>query len=593
MRRPSIRTSAVVLIATAAVAIVSVCVSTSLLIRERVRSQALLDLQILAVTAANSLSDAGATSLRTTGDRGFWTLQGYQFRYFRYDLTGTSKSPDRIDPFTRRLLSYVSDYAAPGFYYDDEHKETYLYSIVDLSVEDDGQFLVVTRTSDATRQVVGTFVALAGAMGTLAIVVIVMVGLTIVRRAQDSQIAVHEAARAYAAGNLSFRVHTAGTSAESALVDEINAMAEALESRFAGIRDDREDLEAILSSMIEGVIVLNPDRTIRRINGAAARLFKVSAAGSVGRTVLECLRNAQVDEIASLTLETDEPVERPLTLYGEQTAHLQLHATRLAGGTTAETTGIVVVTSDVTRLQQLEKIRRDFVANVSHELRTPITSIKGFVETLQDGVLDDREQSERFIEIILRHTNRLNLIIEDLLTLSRLEQPDSELLLGVHSIRPTIDAVVDVCQSQAEARNITIRSSVAGTDTVRFNPTLLEQALVNLVDNAVKYSAEGTTVEIRVRSDEAIVRVDVIDQGQGISPEDLPRIFERFYRTDKARSRALGGTGLGLAIVKHIARAHGGDVTASSEIGRGSTFSLSIPQVRANSVVPNDRPAEA
>lgn len=312
--------------------------------------------------------------------------------------------------------------------------------IMDLSDVDDGQFLVVTRTIDATRQVVGTFIALTAAMGTVAVVVILLVGLTIVRRAHDSQLAV----RAYSAGDLSFRVHAAGTSAEAALVDEINAMAEALESRFAGIRDDREDLEAILSSMIEGVIVLNPDRTIRRINGAAARLFKVSPEQTVGQTVLECLRNAQIDEIASLTFGTDQPTERALTLYGDRIAHLQLHATRLAGGDSAETTGIVVVTSDVTRLQQLEKIRRDFVANVSHELRTPIASIKGFVETLQDGVLDDRKQSERFIEIIMRHTNRLNLIIEDLLTLSRLEQPDSELVLRVHSVGPTIAAAPDL-----------------------------------------------------------------------------------------------------------------------------------------------------
>ena len=357
---------------------------------------------------------------------------------------GDSRDPPAwIDPLTSRILLHASENPNPGFYYDDAHQETYLFSMVDLSAGEDAAFLLVIRSIESARQVVGTFVALAAISGAVAVVVILLVGLTIVRRAHDSQLAVREAAKAYGAGELSFRVHTAGTSAEAALVDEINAMAEALEGRFAGIRDDREDLEAILSSMIEGVIVLNPDRTIRRINGAAARLFDVPAAQSAGQTVLECLRNAQIDEIAA-THHGDRRASRArVTLYGEQPPHLQLHATRLAGGAAGRTTGMVVVTSDVTRLQQLENIRRDFVANVSHELRTPITSIKGFVETLQDGVLDDREQSERFLEIILRHTNRLNLIIEDLLTLSRLEQPGSELTLRTHSVRPVIETAVE------------------------------------------------------------------------------------------------------------------------------------------------------
>ena len=399
MRKPSIRTSAVVLIMTATLAIIAVCLSTSFLVRERVRNQALLDLQVVAATAASSLSSAGDSSLRTAGDRGFWTLQGYQFRFYRHDLTAPGDAPAWMDPLTRRLLDHLSEHQNPGYYYDEVHDETYLFFVADLSAGHDA-FLLVTRSAAAAMQLVGTFIALTVALGAVAVAVILLVGFTIVRRADDSQAAVREAARAYSRGDLSFRVHTAGTSAEAHLVDEVNAMAEALESRFAGIRDDREDLEAILSSMIEGVIVLNPDRTIRRINGAAARLFNVSPEQCAGHTVLECLRNAQIDEIAALTTATDEPVERPLTLYGEQPTHLQLHATRLAGGAAGKTTGIVVVTSDVTRLQQLENIRRDFVANVSHELRTPITSIKGFVETLQDGVLDDRSQSERFLEII-------------------------------------------------------------------------------------------------------------------------------------------------------------------------------------------------
>jgi two-component system phosphate regulon sensor histidine kinase PhoR len=225
-------------------------------------------------------------------------------------------------------------------------------------------------------------------------------------------------------------------------------------------------------------------------------------------------------------------------------------------------------------------MRRDFVANVSHELKTPVTSIKGFAETLEDGALDDPEAAHRFVRIISGQADRLNSIIEDLLALSTLEQSgDSPLLqLEEADLCDVVAVALEVCGPKAEAKNIELREDCPGRLFARVSPPLLEQAVVNLIDNAVKYSADGSTVVVTLeeRGDEVVV--SVTDEGQGVAREHLPRLFERFYRVDKARSRDLGGTGLGLAIVKHVAQIHGGRVSVDSVVGRGSTFRIHLPR---------------
>ena len=230
-------------------------------------------------------------------------------------------------------------------------------------------------------------------------------------------------------------------------------------------------------------------------------------------------------------------------------------------------------------LEQLKRVRSDFVANVSHELKTPITSIKGFVETLLDGAMHEPEDAERFLRIVAAQSDRLNEIIEDLLTLSRLEQDTDRAGLSLQParIRGVLEAAVGVCELKASAKNVSIELTCAAELRTEINPALLEQAVVNLVDNAVKYSPEQETVRVEAVGGSSEVVIRVADHGCGIGPEHLPRLFERFYRVDKARSRKLGGTGLGLAIVKHIAQAHGGRATVESVPDEGSTFSLHLP----------------
>jgi two-component system phosphate regulon sensor histidine kinase PhoR len=233
----------------------------------------------------------------------------------------------------------------------------------------------------------------------------------------------------------------------------------------------------------------------------------------------------------------------------------------------------------MTRIRRLESLRRDFVANVSHELKTPVTSIQGFVEALLDGAINDPKQTERFLKIIARHSDRLNAIIEDLLSLSRLEEDSEKRNISLENIpiKSVLLSAIELSSVKAEEKQMKIDLMCEDDITANINAALLEQAIVNLIDNAVKYSSAGSTVRITAEQKANETTISVQDNGCGIAQEHIPHIFERFYVVDKGRSRKLGGTGLGLAIVKHIAQVHGGYVTVESTVGVGSTFAIHLP----------------
>jgi two-component system phosphate regulon sensor histidine kinase PhoR len=382
----------------------------------------------------------------------------------------------------------------------------------------------------------------------------------------------------FAEGDLSYRLHVPASEELGGLARAMNRMASQLNDRMQTVIRQRNENEAVLSSMSEGVIALDREEHIININRAAAEMFGCSPSQSGGRNIREIARNSDLHRFISKSLSGEEPAEADIIFYHDGERILHIHSTPLCL-TENERIGILIVMNDVTRLRQLENIRRDFVANVSHEIKTPLTAIQGFVETLRHGALNNPDEAERFLGIIEKHVGRLAAIIDDLMHLSKIEQEKENkgIPLEPGRIKDIILTAVQVCQTKAADKNIQIDLNCDDEMNAAINPPLLEQAVVNLIDNAVKYSEDGSTVQISAVMTDAGIDISIQDHGIGIAKEHLPRLFERFYRVDKARSRKLGGTGLGLAIVKHIVQAHNGNIFVDSNPGEGSIFTIHLP----------------
>jgi two-component system phosphate regulon sensor histidine kinase PhoR len=385
----------------------------------------------------------------------------------------------------------------------------------------------------------------------------------------------------FAQGDLDAPLPETTTEEISELAQAMKNMAQELHRRFRNEVRQRNEQQAVLSSMVEGVLAIDSQERVLNVNAAGARLLGLTPAEAQGRSIQEAVRNRDLQLFIRRALASVEPVEGDVTIYGDEQRHLRANGSVLhdAEGLAI---GAVVVLHDVTRLRMLEQMRRDFVANVSHELRTPITSIKGFAETLLEAEGHD-EEARRFLGIIARQADRLNAIIEDLLALARIEQDaeHDDIARAKGSIREILAGAIQICARKAEEKGVRVVLECDEPIQAELNAPLVEQAVVNLLDNAIKYSEPGAEVRVVGALEEGQARVHVIDQGCGIEPRHQARVFERFYRVDKARSRKLGGTGLGLAIVKHIAEAHKGSVAVQSVPGTGSTFTLSLPAAPA------------
>jgi len=370
------------------------------------------------------------------------------------------------------------------------------------------------------------------------------------------------------------------------LAASMDRMAELLDEKIQAIVTHRNQLETVFSSMVEAVIAIDTEERVISLNAAAAELFDVDRQTAPGRIVQQIVRNVKLQQQISHTLTSKESLEDEIIFHDENgDRFLKTSVVTLSNGA-GENVGVLVVMNDVTRLRRLENVRKDFVANVSHELRTPITSIHGYVETLLEGALDTREDAERFLQIVLRQSERLTTIIDDLLALSRIEEESeqSPIILKKELLQPVITSAIQSCQLQADEAGVTLAVDCPDNIMVEMNTTLLEQALVNLLINGITYSKKGDCVTVLARMAENVqsndVQIVVRDTGCGIAKKHLPRLFERFYRSDKARSRTQGGTGLGLAIAKHIAQAHNGRIEVKSVEGKGSEFTLVVKGLR-------------
>jgi two-component system phosphate regulon sensor histidine kinase PhoR len=388
---------------------------------------------------------------------------------------------------------------------------------------------------------------------------------------------VNSTAREMARGNLDreLRIYTGDEFGE--LARSINDMARQLKNTIDEITEARNQAGAILDSIADGVIAVNKSGEVLFINPVVEKVFGIDQKASQGKNILGVIRNYDVERLLEKALRTEKPVSQEIRLIYPEPKVFYVNATPLQGHG-RQKGGAVVLFNDITQRKKLEDMRTEFVANVSHELRTPLTSIRGFLETLLEGKIEDQATIRRFLEIINRETARLTRLIDDLLNLSKIEERQVVHRWQAVQLLDTVNRAVIMFQAQAKEQNLELVTELpAELPVVRGDPDMLAQVLINLVDNAIKFTPAGGRITVRAGANEENVRIDVEDTGIGIPPENIPRIFERFYRVEKSRSRELGGIGLGLAIVKHIIRAHGGKTGVESIVGKGSKFSFTLP----------------
>jgi two-component system phosphate regulon sensor histidine kinase PhoR len=384
-------------------------------------------------------------------------------------------------------------------------------------------------------------------------------------------------AESISAGDYGRKVYVAGRDEVGHLARAFNRMSERLAAQFAQLAEDREQLRMILGGMVEGVVALDAGQRILFANERALQLLGLPNQPTAGRRLWEVVRQRALQDLVHRALADPKPCQEELKWKGPAVKSLTVHAARLAG---SPPRGAVLVLHDTTELRRLERLRQDFVANVSHELKTPLSVIKACVETLLDGAADDPEHRGPFLQRIGEQGDRLHALILDLLSLARIESGAEVFQLEAVPLGPAVAACLERHRARAGAKNQRLEAAgPAGEGAAAWaDEEAVGQILDNLVDNALKYTPPGGRIQVRWRADDDHVRLEVEDTGIGIPEADLPRIFERFYRVDKARSREMGGTGLGLSIVKHLVQAMGGSVRASSRVGQGTTFTVRLPR---------------
>ncbi len=451
-----------------------------------------------------------------------------------------------------------------------------------IPVKNENRVMAVVRTAVALTAIDRTFESIRTKIvwaGVFIAIFAAGVCLYVSRRLSLPLERMKEGAQLFAKGDLSHRLPIPNTRELAGLALAMNQMANQLDEKMKSVVRHRNELEAVLASMKEGVIAMDQEERILSINQAAAAMFNKDPWEMESRSIQETIRNADMQKFVKSALKNGGALEADITMYQADERVLNLHSTRLLDAK-GEAMGILVVLNDVTRLRRLENMRRDFVANVSHEIKTPLTAIQGFVETLLQDSEEVSENTFRFLNIIDRHVHRLVAILEDLLDLSRIESDGERKYISFVEtpVEDVVQTAIQVVESKANSKNIRIDFDFDNTLMADMEPPLMEQAVVNLLDNAIKYSSPGSTVEVKAEDAGKDVRLSIRDCGVGIAKDHLPRLFERFYRVDKARSRNMGGTGLGLAIVKHIVQAHEGTVSVESAPGKGSVFTLIFPQ---------------
>ncbi|OQY17223.1 MAG: hypothetical protein B6I32_01365 [Desulfobacterium sp. 4572_20] len=452
-----------------------------------------------------------------------------------------------------------------------------------LPIKDDAYRVIgavrVSIPLDELENRVGQIYRIIGWGGLLAVTISLGISFALARRVSRPISQMAQAAKMISKGDLSRRIREDSRDEVGDLAYSFNRMSEELQRQMGDLAREVSEKEALLSSMIEGVLAIDRDEHVILINQAAQRMLELGPDDALGKFHWEVIRNSEINNLFKEVLKTKEQKEVKLQIGPLDERAFMVYAApiRAWGGNIL---GVVAVFHDVTEIRRLEKVRMEFVANVSHELRTPLTSIKGFVETLKRGAIDERENAVNFLDIIERHTDRLNQLITDLLDLSRVETGKKKMDFQPIKVEELINRAVSHFMEISNKNRPKIKYNIpSDLPMVLADEEGIETVLKNLLDNAVKYTPKRGEINITSTDKDDYIEIAVVDNGIGIPSRDLPRIFERFYCVDKARSRELGGTGLGLSIVKHIIEAHGGTVGVESEVGEGSRFTFTLSKV--------------
>lgn len=458
-------------------------------------------------------------------------------------------------------------------------KEDFLYSALPLN-DKYGNISLVIRTGYPLTSVyreeayanTGIAIAVLFFSG-----IILVVGFIILKSRMNPLAEIRDGADRFSKGDFSGKIFLQSDDELKQIADSLNLMAKQLDEKLDIIGEQSNLQQAVLESMNEGVLAVDYDEKILLLNKTAEDILGIEDKTAHGKTLQEVVRISEIQKFFKKIISEGNPRETEIILQHEKDKFLQITGTLLYDMNN-NALGALVVFNDISNLKHLDTIKKDLVANVSHELKTPVTTIKGFIETLREGAINDPENAERFLEIIAKHIDRLNMIIDDLLILAKLEDRPDEIKLSREKILPVLRSVIEDYEYKAGEKKISIEVKCDEELSARINRNLIEQALGNLLDNAIKYSDKktGILVGAAMKNDDLVLFVR--DSGYGISEEHIPRLFERFYRIDKGRSREEGGTGLGLAIVKHIVNAMNGIIEVDSAPGKGTNFTIKIPQ---------------
>ena len=459
-----------------------------------------------------------------------------------------------------------------------------LYVAIAVTIDSDRRYLRLSMSLHDIEQSMRT-IRMRIIIAAIAVALFVIIlGIIQTRRITKSIEEITDFSKEVAAGNFKKRLFFKEKGELGELGRNIRRMANELSQRLRESDEEKRKIEAILRNMSDGLILTDTKGTILLSNAAIRNLFGIQS-DIEGKPLMESLRNTELKEIIDTVVENKERIVREIDISRPKELYLMAAATPFySPEPERELSGVVLTFHDITRLRKLEEIRKDFVANVSHEIKTPITAIKGFAETLLEGALDDRENARKFLETIRNHSERLNSLVNDLLTLSRIELGDIIIEKTAVSISEVADAVFTTMSEKAQIKHLYLKKEISpGHDEIPADRDRLIQILLNLVDNGIKFTERGgVTIKVqgsrsKVGEEENSVEISIIDTGSGIPKKHLSRIGERFYRVDRARSRELGGTGLGLAIVKHLVIAHGWEMKIESTEAQGTTVLLICP----------------